>query len=217
MAIELNDGGNYVAYPILKHQRIGEAAKIAVIRFEQRDRLRKDPSTNQMVKIPNGTNRDGQPKYKQELVIHGVAMEGNMNAAIGDQSGVPAPGDRVRVILKAKGFGEWIEARKLHRGGRLNVGDVLMMSTTHARQYDQNGASRGAEIRKQADAEAVPRGVSLGFYGPVALAPGEDIRWIDAAETAYKADEAAKRQASFIPLADDSSYVDEFSDEEAPF
>jgi len=217
MAIELNDGGNYVAYPILKHQRIGEAAKIAVIRFEQRDRLRKDPSTNQMVKIPNGTNRDGQPKYKQELVIHGVAMEGNMNAAIGDQSGVPAPGDRVRVILKAKGFGEWIEARKSHRGGKFNVGDVLMMSTTHAQQYDQNGAPKGAEIRRQADAEAVPRGVSLGFYGPVALAPGQDIRWIDAAETAYKADEAAKRQASAIPLADDSSYVDEFSDEEAPF
>jgi hypothetical protein len=218
MAIEINDSGNYVSYPIVKHQRIGESCKLAVIRWEQRDRLRKDPGTQQMVKIPNGVDRSGRPKFKQELVIQAVAIAGDMVAAIGDSSGVPAPGDRVRVILKAKGFGDWIEARKGHRGGKFHVGDVLMMSTDKAHQYDQNG--KGAEIRTQSDADAVPRNTTLGFYGSLSLAPGQEARWIDAAEAAYRDDENAERQRNAIPLggpATPDGYVDEFASEEAPF
>jgi len=221
MAIEINDAGNYVSHPIIKHQRIGESCKLAVIRWEQRDRLRRDPGTQQMVKIPNGVDRNNRPKFKQELVIQAVAISGDMVASIGDKSSVPAPGDRVRVILKAKGFGDWIEARKAHRGGKFNVGDVLSVSTDKAQQYDQNGTPKGAEIRTQADADAVPRNTTLGFYGSLSLAPGQEIRWIDAAEAAYRDDESAERQRNAISLAgpaDHSNYVDEFSDsEEAPF
>jgi len=220
MAIEINDSGNYVSYPIVKHQRIGESCKLAVIRWEQRDCLRKDPNTQQMVKIPNGVDRSGRPKFKQELVIQAVAIAGDMVAAIGDSAGVPAPGDRVRVILKAKGFGDWIEARKSHRGGKFNVGDVLLMSTDKAQQYDQNGTPKGAEIRTQSDADAVPRNTTLGFYGSLSLVPGQEARWIDAAEAAYRDDENAERQRNAIPLgrpADPSGYVDEFGDEEVPF
>jgi len=220
MAIEINDSGNYVRYPIIKHQRIGESCKLAVIRWEQRDQLRKDPRTQQTVKIPNGADRNNRPKFKQELVIQAVAIAGDMVAAIGDSSSVPAPGDRVRVILKAKGFGDWIEARKAHRGGKFNVGDVLVMSTDKAQQYDQNGTPKGAEIRTQSDADAVPRNTTLGFYGSLSLAPGQDARWIDAAEAAYRDDENAERQRNAIPLggpATPDGYVDEFADEEAPF
>jgi hypothetical protein len=221
MAIEINDAGNYVSHPIIKHQRIGESCKLAIIRWEQRDRLRKDPGTQQMVKIPNGVDRNNRPKFKQELVIQAVAISGNMIASIGDKSGVPAPGDRVRVILKAKGFGDWIEARKAHRGGKFNVGDVLMMSTDKAQQYDQNGAPKGAEIRTQADADAVPRNTTLGFYGSLSLVPGQEASWIDAAEAAYRDDENAERQRNAIPLGgpvDPSGYHDEFGDsEEVPF
>lgn len=220
MAIEINDSGNYVSYPIIKHQRIGESCKLAVIRWEQRDRLRKDPGTQQMVKIPNGVDRNSRPKFKQELVIQAVAIAGDMVAAIGDSLGVPAPGDRVRVILKAKGFGDWIEARKGHRGGKFNVGDVLLMSTDKAQQYDQNGTPKGPEIRTQADADAVPRNTTLGFYGTLSLAPGQEARWIEAAEAAYRDDENAERQRNAIPLggpAASDGYHDEFADEKAPF
>ena len=213
MAIEINDSGNYVSYPIVKHQRIGESCKLAVIRWEQRDRLRKDPGTQQMVKIPNGVDRNNRPKFKQELVIQAVAISGDMVAAIGDSSAVPAAGDRVRVILKAKGFGDWIEARKSHRGGKFNVGDVLVMSTTHAQQYDQNGTPKGDVLKTQEQADAVPRNTTLGFYGTMTLAPGQEAAWIEAAETAYRDDENAERQKRAIPLADATSdgYVDEFA------
>jgi len=221
MAIEINDSGNYVSYPIIKHQRIGESCKLAVIRWEQRDRLRKDLSTQQMVKIPNGVDRNNRPKFKQELVIQAVAISGDMVAAIGDSSGVPAPGDRVRVILKAKGFGDWIEARKGHRSGKFNVGDVLIMSTDKAQQYDQNGTAKGPEIKTQAEADAVPRNTTIGFYGSLSLLPSQEARWIDAAETAYRDDENAERQRNAIPLggpAEPDNYCDEFaSSEEPPF
>ena len=216
MAIEINDSGNYVSYPIIKHQRIGESCKLAVIRWEQRDRLRKDSDTQQMVKIPNGVDRNNRPRFKQELVIHAVAIAGDMVAAIGDSSGVPAPGDRVRVILQAKGFGDWIEARKTHRGGKFNVGDVLVMSTDKAKQYDQNATPKGAEIRTQAEAEAVPRNTTLGFYGPLSLVPCQEAAWIEAAENAYRDDENAERQRNAIPLGGPAA-PGNFDDEEAPF
>jgi hypothetical protein len=86
MAIELNDGSR-IAAPVIRQQRLGEVAYLAIVRPEQRDRL--------------------------------------------------------RLILKAKGFGEWIEARRQHRRGRLNVGDVLVLETRWAQQYDQDGNPSG--------------------------------------------------------------------------
>lgn len=207
MAISLNDN-NRISYPIIKHQRIGESCQLAVIRWEQRDRLKMDQATNQMVKIPNGFDRNNRPKFKQELVIHALAITGNMVAALGDKSGVPAPGDRVRVILKSKGFGEWIEAKKTHRGGQFNVGDVLAMSTTHGQCWNADSSPKGPELRTQAEVDAVPRGVSLGLYGPLSLHEGQDQQWIQMAEEAYLADERAKAEANRIPLGDEGAAGD---------
>lgn len=185
---------------MIRHQKIGEVANLAIVRFEQRERLRKNLNSGALEPIPNGTDRKGQPKFKQEMVIHAVAMPGTtMEARIGDEGGVPAPGDRVRVILKAKGFGEWIEARRGHRRGQLDVGDVLVLETRWAQQYDQAGTPKGTKIEDQAVAAAVPRNVTIGFYGPLMLQPGTDPQWIAAAEEAYRADQSAARQP--IPLA----------------
>lgn len=200
MPIEINESANYVSYPIIKHRNIGEYCRLAVIRWEQRAQLRKDPNTQQMVKVPNGVDRNNNPKYKQELVIHAIAVNGNMQAAIGDAISMPASGDRVRVILKAKSFGDWIEQRKVHRGGKFQVGDLLNLQTTHAQQYDQNGVPKGAEIREHGIAAAVPRGVTLGFYGALTLSPGTDPEAIAAAEAAYHADEEAERQRNAVQL-----------------
>ena len=154
MAIELNDGSR-IAAPVIRQQRLGEVAYLAIVRPEQRDRLRKNLASGAMEPIPNGTDRQGRPKVKQEMVVHAIAMPGTtMEARIGDEGGVPAPGDRVRLILKAKGFGEWIEARRQHRRGRLNVGDVLMLETRWAQQYDQDGNPKGPKIEDQAAASS---------------------------------------------------------------
>jgi hypothetical protein len=66
-------------------------------------------------------------------------------------------------------------------------------------------------------ADAVPRNVTIGFYGPLSIREGTDPAWIEAAEQAYRSDEAAARQQRAIPLADGEDYGDEFADEEVPF
>ncbi len=212
MPIEINESDNYVSYPVIRHQAIGEYCRLAVIRWEQRDQLKKDPATEQMTKIPNGkVDRNNNPKFKQELVIHAIVVEGNMTAAIGDQSGVPARGDRVRAILKGKAFGDWIEHRRQHRDGRFLVGDFLDLATTLAQKYDQYGVPKDAEIRDQAVAAAVPRGVTLGFYGTLELLPGTDPQVVAAAEAAYHADAEADRQRNAVQLpAINGGFNDEF-------
>ena len=217
MAIELNDGAR-ISAPVIRQQRLGEIANLAVVRTEQRDRLRRNLSSGEMEKIPNGTDRQGRPKVKQEMVLHAVAMPGTtMEARLGEEGGVPTPGDRVRLILKAKGFGDWIETRRSHRKGKLNVGDVLTLETRWAQQYDQDGNPKGTKIEDQAAADAVPRNVTIGFYGPLSLKEGSESRWIEAAEQAYRDDEAAERQQRSIPLDDASDFADEFGGEEVPF
>ena len=68
-------------------------------------------------------------------------------------------------------------------------------------------------------AEGPPPGVTLlrALNGPLSLREGSDPAWIEAAEQAYRADEAAARQQQAIPLADGEDYGDEFADEEVPF
>ena len=210
MAISLNDGNAKTSYPVIRQQKIGEAANLAIIRFEQRDRRRKNPISGVLEPIPNGKDRQGRPKFKQEMVIHTITMPGTtMEARIDDQGGVPAPGDRVRVILKAKGFSDWIEARRTHRRGHIDVGDVLVMETRWAQQYDQDGPT-GTKIEDQAAAAAAPRNVTIGFYGPLTLKPGTDKQWIAAAEEAYRADQSAARQ----PIALAAPYDGDYSEDE---
>ncbi len=58
---------------------------------------------------------------------------------------------------------------------------------------------------------------TIGSYGPLSIHEGTDPAWIEAAEKAYRSDEAAARQQRAIPLADGEDYGDEFADEEVPF
>lgn len=200
MPIQLNDNAP-ASTPVLRHQRIGEVAMLAIVDHEQRDRLAKNPATQQLEKIPAGTKADGSIKYKQELVVHCLALPGTtMQYKAGDEFRTPEPGDRVRLILKGQGFGRWIDARKAHRGGSLNVGDVLITGTDQAQAYDQNGAPKGPPIKTQAEADRVPRGVTVGFYGPIEIAEPPDPRWTEAAEQAHIAAKKAAQAAKAIPL-----------------
>jgi hypothetical protein len=220
MAITLEDTARQ-SYPVLRHQLIGEMAQLALIRWEQRDRLMLDHD-NQYVRIPNGIGRDGQPKFKQELVIHAIAMPGtNMEVKKGEEFICPAPGERVRLILKGQAFGNWIEARKKHRNNTLQVGDLIMTGTTIAQCYDEAGKPKGPEIRDQQEALKVPRSTTLGFYGPLELAEPTDPRWVDAAEQAYLADKRAEQEAKAITLAEPApaggGWGDYVSSEEIPY
>ncbi|MEB3208988.1 MAG: hypothetical protein VKK63_08740 [Synechococcus sp.] len=105
MAIELNDGSRSAA-PVIRQQRLAEVAYLAIVRPDQRDRLRKNQSSGAMEPIPNGSDRQCRPKVKQEMVVHAIAMPGTtMEARIGDEGGVPAAGDRVRAAAPS-----WQEA-----------------------------------------------------------------------------------------------------------
>ena len=190
MAIELQEAARGTSWPVLRHQRIGELAQLAIIKTEQRDRLAKNKITGALEKIPNGQRADGTIKHRQELVIHAVVISSTMQVKQGEDFVTPPPGDRVRVILKGKGFGEWIEARKDHRGGKMCVGDALLLSTTHAQRYDQDGAPKGERLTTQAEVDKVPRGVTVGLYGPLELSEGTDASSIALAEEFYRADTA---------------------------
>ena len=116
----------------------------------------------------------------------------------------------------------WRHRGGLHSGVRqgsrqLVARDVLVLETRWAQQYDQDGNPKGPKIEDQAAADAVPRNVTIGFYGPLSIREGTDPAWIEAAEQAYRSDEAAARQQRAIPLADGEDYGDEFADEEVPF
>lgn len=189
--ILLPESGRNSSTPVIKASRIGEIASIALVRFETRDRKESDGAT--MI-----NQRTGKPA--QELVIHGLSMPG-MTAAIGlgDHSEVPQPGTPCRFILKGLAFSHWIDAKKKIRNGRLAVGDVVSREITFAQAYDQARTKSGPELRTQAEADAVPRGRTLGYYGPLTIAEGTDAAMIEAASEAYRAYEASKR----IPLDDD--------------
>ena len=199
MGIELEEPARTASTPVVKRQRIGEQFVGAIVKVEQRSqtKLDKDGTRVEVLK-PNG-------KPRQELVVHCLAMPQNTaEVSLGDERGVPNPGDPVRLILKGKSFGEWIDARKTHRAGKLNVGDVVVQKVTHAQAYDANGAPKGAEITDQAAADAIPRGTSVGFYGPVTVHEPKDAEWVTKAEDAYRA-------ATAIPAAD------ALDDEDLPF
>lgn len=161
--------------PVAKRTRIGERFLGAIVKVDQRDIL-----------------KDGQPQLKpngkarQELVITTIALPGTTSpAGIGDEVGVPEPGALVRLILRGKAFGDWIEARKTHRGGALHVGDFVCQDVTYAQQYDAQGQPKGGQITDQATADAVPRGVTIGFYGLVTLFEPNDPGWVAKAEQAH--------------------------------
>jgi hypothetical protein len=216
MPIQLEDTARQ-SYPVLRHQLIGEMAQLALIRWEQRDRLMLNQATNEYERMPNGIGRDGQPKYKQELVVHCLAMPGTtMEVKQGDEFICPPPGDRVRHILKGMAFGHWIEVRKSHRNGKLHVGDVIITGTDQAQAYDQTGKPKGPAIKDMQEALKIPRGTTVGFYGPIELAEPTDPAWVSKAEEAYLADKRAEQEAKAIQLAEQPS-AQAWDDSEVPY
>lgn len=194
MSIELQDSG-VSSTPVIKAQRIGETARVALVRWEQRKMMKEG------AEVLNP--RTGKPR--NELVIHGLALPGfTALAGIGDRQEVPAPGEPVRFILRGKGYGQWIDARKTHRGGKLCVGDVVSRTIDHAQAYNADGSPKAGQIKTQEEADKLPRSTTVGFYGELQLSTPDDEAWVQRAEAAYKAWQDTQR----TELADDD---DEFA------
>lgn len=175
--IELQDQVSTSSTPVIKAQRIGEIARIALVRWEQRAMMRDGAA------VINA--KTGKPR--QELVVHGIALAGTTAVAgIGDMQDVPTPGTPCRFILRGGGYGQWIEARKAHRNGRLLVGDTVTRIIEYAQPYDAAGAPKGSRLTDQSEVERLPRSTTVGFYGSMTLEPGTDPAIIAAAETAYR-------------------------------
>ncbi len=177
--IELpSNTGDAPRIPVLKRRTIGETfVGMLIDTPDQRDKLKDDKT----VLKPNGRPR-------QELVVPLIALPGTtMMAGLGDDIGVPTAGDVVRAILKGKAFSEWIDAIK--GLSPHHVGDVIQMITTHAQAYDSDGRPMGQEIRTQAEADAVPRGRTLGFYGSITVrrSTPDEAGWVAKAAEAYHA------------------------------
>lgn len=183
MPIDLNDDVQRTSTPVVKRQKIGDKFVGAIVRFEQRDVMKKNPATDTLEPSlkPNG-------KARQELVVTCVTMPKTTSpAGIGDSTSVPEPGDLVRLILRGGAFGDWIEARKSHRNGGLRVGDVVVQVVEFAQCYDASGGVKGGKITDQATADDVPRTTTIGYYGPLTLhEPKPDgAEWVAKAEAAY--------------------------------
>lgn len=177
MTIELPDAGTS-STPVIKSQKIGEVARVALVRWEQR------PMKRDGVEVINP--RTGKPRH--EMIVHGLALAGTTaQAGIGERQEVPAPGTPVRFILRGGGFGQWIEARKAHRNGKLCVGDVVVRTIDFAQAYDAQGAPKGSRITSQAEVDKLPRSTTIGFYGPINLEASADEAMVAAAEAAYRA------------------------------
>lgn len=166
-------------HPVVKRTAIGQKFAGAVVNLERRDRTRKgdDGVVRPVLKA------DGKPR--QELIVTCLAISGDAPAGIGDEQGIPEPGDTVRLILKGKAFADWIQAEKT-LGRQVQVGDVVKQRTDSAQVYDADGNPKGQPLTTQAEVEAVPRSQTVGIYAELRLEPGEG-EWIDRAEAAYRA------------------------------
>lgn len=167
--------------PVVKRTALGEKFHGAIVKVEQRDRLKRDENTNAMVPLLKANN-----KPRQELVLTCVTLPGTTaSVGLGENEFVPDEGQLVRLILKGKAFGDWIE-QKAALGRPTEVGDIVTQTTDRAQVYDQNGNPTGNEITDQESLSSVPRGKSVGIYGPIAVrAPKANSPWIAKAEEAY--------------------------------
>ncbi len=195
-------------YPVVKRTSLGEVFNGAIIKVETRDRLKRgdDGSMQPIIKASNG-------KHAQELVAVCLTLPGTTApAGLGEDEGVPEPGQIVRLILKGKAFGDWIEAKKSLPDGIVAVGDVVSQRTETAQVYDAQGNASGGELTDQASIDAArSKGRSVGIYGPLVVrTPKPGSPWIDKAVEAYKALQKP------IPADADASYPDEPPDDDEP-
>ena len=61
MAIELNDGSRNAA-PVIRQQRLAEVAYLAIVRPEQRDRLRKNQAAGRWSRSPTAATARAGPR-----------------------------------------------------------------------------------------------------------------------------------------------------------
>jgi len=167
--------------PVVKRTALGQTFNGAVVRVEQRDRLKKDEATGALVPIFKASG-----KARQELVVTCLTLPGTTApVGLGEDEHVPEQEELVRLILKGKAFGDWIET-KATLGRTVQVGDIVTQKTDRAQVYDAQGNASGPEITDQGTVNAVPRGRSVGIYGPIVLrAPKSGSEWIAKAEKAY--------------------------------
>lgn len=187
MAIILDDPNTTTRYPVLKHRKIGEQYFGMLIKTpEQRDQQKKDDRTGVIGPIPNG--RGG---FRKELVVTLLTLPGTTMTAGPELEPVTvAEGDIVRLILKGKAYGTWIDADKALPGRQ--VGDVVWTNTTYGQAYDANGQPHGGTLASDAECDAIPRGITVGRYGDLAIrrANPDETPWVTKAEAAYHADKA---------------------------
>jgi hypothetical protein len=88
--------------------------------------------------------------------------------------------------------------------GALAIGDVIEQVVEFAQAYDANGTATGSKITDQASADRVPRGQSLGFYGPTTIrrATPAEASFVAAAEQAHH-DRRQRTAAEPGPFDDD--------------
>lgn len=199
MAINLDDpNAGPARYPVMKHRVIGEVFAGMLIKSpEQRDLKKTNPVTQQLEPVPNG--RGG---FRKELVVTVMVLPGTtMTGGPETEPVTVQPGDVVRFILKGKAFSTWIDADKA-LPGRV-VGDVIMANTTHGQAYDHMGNPSGAAMLTDAECNALPRGMTYGKYGDLAIrrATAEEAAWVAKAEEAHVADKPTVALDSGLPAA----------------
>lgn len=170
-----DDTPNTAGAPVLSRRAIGQKFRgVTCLMPTSRDRMKYDTETQTskpMLK-PNG-------KARQELVVTMLTIKSTMPTGKIDEPVIPAEGDVVRVILKGKAFGDWIDA-SMELGEQPGVGYIVELDTTLAQAYDQDGNAMGSELTTQEQADAVPRGRSIGYYGPLVIrkaATPDEVEW----------------------------------------
>jgi hypothetical protein len=194
--------------PVVKRTALNQKYFGAIVKVEQRDRMKRDETTGAMTAVlkPGG-------KARQELVLTCLTLPGTTApVGLGDDEHVPAEGELARLILKGKAFSDWIST-KGELGRPVQVGDVVTQETKFAQVYDAQGNPSGAEITNQQAVNDVPRGRSVGIYGPITVrAPKDGSPWVAKAEEAWHSLQepiAAEPQAANIGADND--------DDEPPF
>lgn len=167
--------------PVVKRTALGQTFNGAVLLVEQRDRLKKHEVTGAMTPVLKANG-----KARQELVVTCLTLPGTTApVGLGDDEHTPEAEEVVRLILKGKAFGDWIET-KAELARPVQVGDIVTQKTDRAQMYDAQGNASGPEITDQGALNAVPRGRSVGIYGPITLrAPKTGSEWVTKAEAAY--------------------------------
>lgn len=211
MPIQLEDE-RQPGLPVVKRTALGQKFYGAVVRIDQRNRLKAD---DRGVLVPI-LKASGKPR--QELVITCLTLPGS-TAPVGlrDDEHTGEEGELVRLILKGKAFGEWIEA-KATLGRPVNVGDIVTQVTDCAQAYDAQGQPTGGEITDQETLNNLPRGRSVGIYGPITVRePKPDSEWVGKAEDAYyKLREAIPAEPEVVP-GDQGPWEPPPDDDDIPF